>query len=504
MKRTNPSKPAKELTAQSLSESGERATNAGHGGRLVLLLLLYLPCLFIHTQLDNDIWFLMSNGRYILQYGIPFIEPLTLHQNLSYVSQQWLSTVIFWVVYSKLGALGLLALVSVAFACIITVVYRLNNLLSGGNFHTSFLVTFFFSVLLSIFTVARPMIFTLLILVSELYLLELYAGSGKAAYLVPLPFLSALLVNLHASMWPMQFIILLPYAIDSFRFRFSIVEGQGFRKKFFYPAILLMFAAGFLNPYGFDAMTYLFRSYGHAEIYFVSEMQAADINETLGKVIFAAFLIVGAVYLLYKNGKTKLRYVLLTGGTAVLALSSIRSFSFFIICGIFPLAYFLKDMPPPKIRTRSAKRALLLRAVLIFLVAAELVYGFYAKYSGVAASQVTPKSTAAFNYLLAQGGGDVVLYTGYNDGGYAEFVGFKPYIDPRAEVFVKKNNHQDDIMKEYFLLQTGNIYYKTVLDKYNFTHLLVAKADILYTYLPYDGDYRMVYEDELYAIFEHA
>ena len=35
---------------------------------------------------------------------------------------------------------------------------------------------------------------------------------------------------------------------------------------------------------------------------------------------------------------------------------------------------------------------------------------------------------------------DVVLYTSFADGGYAEYTGFKSYIDARAEVFLEKNN----------------------------------------------------------------
>jgi len=95
----------------------------------------------------------------------------------------------------------------------------------------------------------------------------------------------------------------------------------------------------------------------------------------------------------------------------------------------------------------------------------------------------------------------MVLYTGYNDGGYAEFMGYKPYIDPRAEVFVKKNNHQADVMKEYCELQYGKLYYKDVLDRYGFTHLLISTDDILATYLPHDAAYEKVYSDENFQIY---
>jgi hypothetical protein len=234
-------------------------------------------------------------------------------------------------------------------------------------------------------------------------------------------------------------------------------------------------------------------------------MGAANINDTFGKIIFAAFLTVGAVYLLYRAGKTRLRYVLLTGGTAVLTLSSMRSFSFFILCAVFPLAYYLKDLRPLPRRSQPKNGTVLLRSVLIVLITAAISYGVFGTYAANAASNFVPESAAAFDRLLGSANrDDIVLYTGFNDGGYAEYLGLKPYIDPRAEVFVKKNNKKDDIMKEYVLLQTGSVYYKDFLDKYGFTHLLVAKTDILYTYLPHDEAYRTIYEDGLYAVFERA
>ena len=113
-----------------------------------------------------------------------------------------------------------------------------------------------------------------------------------------------------------------------------------------------------------------------------------------------------------------------------------------------------------------------------------------------------PKGGAAVQYLLENADPETtVLYTGYNTGGYAEYMGFRSYIDPRAEVFVKKNNGKEDVMLEYYRLQNGDSYYKDFLDKYRFTHLMVSGSDALSVYLPHDDDYEMVYEDSKYRIY---
>ena len=467
-----------------------------------ILLLAFIPCLVLTLQLNNDLWFLLNSGRYVLQHGIPTIEPFTLHQNFSFVMQQWLSASIFWVIYSKLGAVGILALVFLLYCAIVAVICALCWHISGGNLFATMLGSILSSAMLKIVMVSRPMSFTLLILICELYLVERFISSSKPKFLLPLPVLSALLVNLHAAMWPLQFVLLLPYMIDAFRFKFCVLEGQGYPKRYFFPAIALMFAAGFLNPYGWSAMTYVFRSYGYAEISSVSEMQPPNIGDGTGMVIFGALFLVLAFYLFKKERETKLRYALLTLGTAVLSLSSMRSVAFFAICGFFPLSYLMRNVTLPENKISSGKGVLRLRIILIALVV--LVAGSMIAKRIISFKEESPlpEVANAVNYLVEQEPQEnMKLYVGYNDGGYAEFMGLKPYLDPRAEVFVKANNHVSDVMKEYFLLQNGMLYYKTVLDKYQFTHLLVSKDDILYTYLPHDTDYERVYQDGAYMVY---
>ena len=481
--------------------------SAGRGGvdqktKRILLLLLFLPCLFIPLKLDNDIWFLLNSGRYVLQYGIPTLEPFALHENMRFVMQQWLSCVAFWSVYSRLGAAGLLALVFLVYASIVAVAYRLAALLSGGNFAAAWIAAFLTSALLCVFMITRPVIFTLFILILELYLCERFIASRKAALLLPLPLLSALLVNLHAAMWPVQFVLLLPYIVDSFRFKAGLIEGQGYPKKILFPAFAAMFAAGFLNPYGFRAMSYLFRSYGYAQINQVMEMLPANINNTLGKLIFGTLFLIAAIYVFYRKGETRLRFALLTAGTAVLALSSTRSFTLFILCSLFPLSYYLKGVSIPEHKMKRTNSTRWLRTALSVILAGMLIYVLGGRIASFVKTESYPACAQAVDYLnTSEDRGRMRLYTGYNDGGYAEYMGLKPYIDPRAEVFVEKNNGIADIMQEYYSLQTGGIFYKDVLEKYGFTHLLISDGDILSTYLPHDEDYTLVYSDGAYAVY---
>lgn len=474
--------------------------------KAIILWILFIPCILISQKLNNDIWFLLNNGRYVFQYGIPHIDPFTIHKGLSYVMQQWFSSVIFWAVYSKFGTIGLTILIIAIFAGIIWTVFNICLRISRDNFFVSFAVTLYSSIFISIFMVQRPFIFFLLLIAIEIYLLECYISEKSIKYLLPLPVLSVLLVNLQAAMWPVLFIIIFPYIIDSFEFKFFKIKGQGYPKRAFLIVVAIMLVAGIINPYGIDGMMYLFRSYGYPEISnLVYEMKAPDINNLLGKIFFSGIFGVMLMYFIYKKGDTRVRYVLLTIGTIIMALSSLRSFSIFCICGIAPLAYYLRDarVPENKLWKAGSAQTVLIRRILAISICVLVVFNIYGNYRNARKEAQEALLPGAVSYILNNADKDnIILYTGYDDGPYAEFMGLKPYIDARAEVFVKKNNRKADIMKEYMLLQCGSEYYRNVLDKYNFTHLIVSKDDILFNYLLYDKEYKVAYSNKDYRVYE--
>ena len=119
-------------------------------------------------------------------------------------------------------------------------------------------------------------------------------------------------------------------------------------------------------------------------------------------------------------------------------------------------------------------------------------------------SKVQPGSQAAFRALAERtvSPSSIRLYCGYNDGGYAEYLGIRPYIDGRAEVFIPAVNHEKDIFKEWLEVRSGLLYYKDFLARYDFNYLLVRKEDALYYALPNDPDYRMFYDQDGIRVFE--
>lgn len=88
--------------------------------------------------------------------------------------------------------------------------------------------------------------------------------------------------------------------------------------------------------------------------------------------------------------------------------------------------------------------------------------------------------------------GDV--YSGFDWGGYVEYRGYRAYIDPRAEVFLKVNNGKEDLLKEWKDYFDGNISQEEFLAKYGFEYLLVWREDPMYELN--SAEYKMIFNED--------
>ena len=460
-----------------------------------LIFIMPIALVFLRgKRIDNDIWFLLSHGRYVLEHGIPKIEVFSMHSNMSFVMQQWLSASFFWLIYKVSSFFGLRLLLSIVFAVITYITYRLCNLISDNNTFISFLITLALQIFLAIFIVDRPQIFTYMILISELYLLELYIKKKNKKYLYPLPLLSLIQINMHASMWFMQFLFLLPYVIDSFKIKLGFIKGEGYSKKPLFITIILMALAGLINPYGIDAITYIFGSFGIEEINnYIQEMKLLNISTLLGKYFFIAMFGVLFIYVFYKKGNFKLRYFLLYCGTVFLALSNLKSVALFVISSVFPLSYYLKDSFKNYDYSNNYSKSFIYGISILYIIAILVFCGFTIETK-------MPENSDAIKYIEKNYDKNIKLYTSYDDGSYAEFIGFKPYIDPRAEVFLKANNKKEDIYIEYYNFENRLLSCNKFLEKYDFDLLLLSNKSAFYTCNL--KNYHQVYIDSNRAVFE--
>jgi len=353
-----------------------------------------------------------------------------------------------------------------------------------------------------------------------LYCVEQYRRTHKKRFLFVLPVLSLVEINMHAAMWPMMFVLLMPYI-----FPFILLQAGSIKEhcktwfsanKYILLAMVFMFAVGFLNPNGIKGMGYVLNSYGNATGGVkIAELQAPSTADWFGIFVLIAFGAF-AVYL-YQNKDKFLdpacdqqelfTRVSMAAGVLFLGSMHIRN-AWYIILGAMPVLVIALDgckiKLPSKEKVLTTTELFVRNTICIFLSVIVAFFMFFEssgeEISTNKDSVLTPMVAADYLDLVARQ--KAVLYTEFNNGAYMEWRGYEVYMDARPELFQTEINGQEDVYTEYVNVQNGDIDYAEFLDKYGFTYLIVSDGALLGMYLSLDPGYEVVVDGNGYTMYE--
>ncbi len=166
--------------------------------RLVFVAVLFITLFTISTRevVDPDFWWHLRTGQYIAEtHSIPRTDPFSyISQGKEWVTHEWLSELLLYGIY-RVGGLGLL---SVVFGLIITAAFWLVYLRSAAKPYIAGFVTLLGAIATAPTWGVRPQMLSLLLAALFLYLLNQYFEKEKTKFVVVLPALMILWVNLHA------------------------------------------------------------------------------------------------------------------------------------------------------------------------------------------------------------------------------------------------------------------------------------------------------------------
>lgn len=459
-----------------------------------IIIALFFVMSYFLAWTETDFYFLLATGREFWD-GLPHEEFLSMHEGLHYVSQQWLFAAVLYRIYDVLGMAGCYILVAVLRGATHTAVYLLTVKLTKGNylFSTSSCLLAFLPG--SMFLCARPFTASVLLLVLTVCILEQYT-SGKKRVLLLLPLVSIALINIHASMWPMMFVLMLPYLVESLP-----LPNLGFlifQKRNQVPllgAAAVSGVCGFLNPYGLENMLYLTYSYGDSEVNSkISEMQPVTIISLPGIMAFSLFLI--GIWALVRLQKVYVRYAALFLGTALLAFLHGRGLLLFLYIGILAIAPAFKWTKRSTIAEKPKHFSLLL---ILFLT---LFLLLIARKDTTVEEQGYQK--AVDHICQMEDAREGAVFTGYIEGGYAEWKGLTPYIDPRAEVYLKGMNKKEDILYEFFDVYYGQADTRAFLEKYGFLYVMLKEGTPMQYDMGYSSSYEEIYCQDGYVVYKRV
>lgn len=454
--------------------------------------------MFMSQELDNDSWFVLAEGRHLVENGIHYTDVLTMHEGMNIVVQNYGFAAIFYLVYSALGAPGLYVMMLGLNFVICYLVYKICMLLSNKNVNLSLLIMVAMDILLALgFVTTRAQMVSYVIMLALIYVLELYIKTDKTKYLWWVPVLSILQINMHASVWWMLILIMIAYVIDAIRK--PKLHLQGYRMKPLIIAGVVAMLVGLINPYGIKMVTYIFTSYGVSEIFrLVNEMASFDLRSIFNIVLYAAMVVVLVLLIFGKRRRVRVRYLLMFFGFLALGLNSVKGMSQFVLVMFLPLAVVYKDV---RLGLEKVLNDEVARRAVVFWVGVVAI-GVFVTQCVALIPQIKDgpddKLIGAVDAIEESSNGDknMKIYVGYDNGGYVEFRGYKAYLDPRAEVFVKKNNGKEDYLKEWESMVLEKTDVKEFLDKYDFDYLITVERSEKGLYGMEDEEYEEIYKNE--------
>lgn len=476
---------------------------------LFLALFLYLSFSAGKGLLnDADTGYHIRAGEYILNnLSIPkkdifsFISP-----PIPWTAHEWLSEVIMALVHKAFGLTGIVLFFSFLISLTYFLLFKITRNCSE-NIFVAILVAVLVIGASQIHWLARPHIFSLLLMLAWYHILDLFQNEGKN-HLWLLPLFMVLWVNLHGG-YVTGFILLGIYFAGNMVQAVMAESGNkgAFRKK--YKAIAMITAVCILtslaNPVGYHILLFPFNLVGNRYLMdHVSEFISPNFHEPL-PFKYLLFLMI-AVFAFSREKLNLIELVLVIFFTNM-ALYSARYIPLFAIItapmilrqgdtalnGIENnFTNFLRRKGEGIASLDALSRGYAwpvagLLAVAVFAGNGTLNYTFDPKMKPVAAVDFLKKEHVSGNMFNNDEFGDYIIYAAWPE--------YRVFFDGRSDMYGV------DRMKEYYRIMSCEPGWEKILEKYRINWVIFDAKSTLSRFLLKDDGWRLVYADKLANIF---
>ncbi|MCC6604893.1 MAG: hypothetical protein IT327_16915 [Anaerolineae bacterium] len=498
----------------------------------VALFVIALFTMAVRETLDPDMWWHLRTGEFILQNGIPAqdVFTFTVPQN-AWVTHEWLSQLIMWLVYLAGGLPGLILF----FAALIALTYWLLYLACAGRPYLAAFIVLLSAITSAIVWGARPQIFNLLLTAVFVLIVErVKDGQWRVRALWWLPLLTLIWANLHSG-YLLGVVLLGTYAVGDVAQRWLATPTERTLGKtavtHLFGATFASFLAAAVNPSGIELWLYPFLTLGSGPMQaYIQEWHSPDFHQTYFWP-FAVMLALGVLgWVFSKNypqndlavagvpaapptgavmrpagAHVTITDLLLFLGTGAAGLLSARHIPLFAIVAAPILARsWLNVLPGSRLAGGESTQqpakpifAVLNWLLLVVAVGTAVIWSL-TKISGNEAAIAARYPVAAVDYLAASGLDEARGYNSYNWGGYLIWRGVPVFVDGRADVY------GDPFLLYYrrtFDVLPG---WQEPLDEYNVDYVLMEAGSPLTAVLAASPDWTEVYADDLAQIFVRA
>ncbi|MBR2241341.1 MAG: hypothetical protein IJ890_08215 [Clostridia bacterium] len=454
----------------------------------ICLVFIVISC--INKTFENDVFFTIPTGEYIIENGIDDTESFTWHDNLKFTKLRWGFDICIAKLY-EIGGFNALYVFTVFISILIALVLFTTLIKRSNNYIISFIVATFSILCISGYLTCRAQIISYLLFVLEMFFIEKMIETENKKYIVYLAIICELILCFHSSVWLMFFVLFVPYIIewiinllkiDKFVNKTEKVTIRKFdnnKAKMLLITMLISMLLGFCTPLGLSPYTYSIKTMLGFSSKIIMELQKVNIEETFS-IGFLCFIIIAVLGLT----KTKIKCSDLIYIVIFLILSKLAERNMYI--AILVLAYPIANLLNTLIDTYKMTDKMdnvenyfndkILPKIIILEIC---IFIIFINLKKTAKQQYIDKSlypVDASEYIINNiDYKNARFYNNFNNGSYLEFKGIPSFVDSRSEIYCREFNNVTILedMANFELFYTMSV--DEIVNKYQITHLLIER-----------------------------
>lgn len=366
------------------------------------------------------------------------------------------------------------------------------------------------SVMISAYVVVRAQSISYILFVLEIYFIRMLLETNENRYVIYLFIISLLICNIHIAVWPLYFVLYLPYIVEYlitkirklYKFlskKLLICKENNIKKLLF--TMLISLGTGVLTPLDFYPYTYFIKtSIGNSQSYILEHGLGFGVSIITVSLILVSFLV--ALILLKSKEKIRIIDIFMICGLCLMTVLSQRHFALLIILGMISLSSILITY----LKKNNFVINMLFDSKLFFyVVVIEVIFISGIKFIYTANKDYVNKEfypIQAVNYLKDNYDvNNIRIFNEYDFGSYLILNDVPVFIDSRADLYTNEfSGLSYDIFDDFMDINSGNI---NKLESYNIDVVFIYRDRVLDSQLKNDYDYIKVYQDDYFVIYEY-
>ena len=439
-------------------------------GLLALAIGVYVTAQGLIHNPDQDCYFLIDTGRYIVNNrALPDIAYWLIKPDVPTIIQQWICDVVNYFVYAAAGYTGtvILAIVFnfILLGCLF--IYCRETLKSN---QVGLNAAIYCWILLGQYASTRPYSITISVSLLELTLLKRFFSKEKHTPKETFMFLAGIAAMfVFQANWQVSNIF---YPVLWILCYIPVVKAKRFRIDIYAIAALATGAVfSVLSPLGIKGPLFLTYAKGSFERFNQYEVRPPEFPSMYTVIQIMVIALFG--YAVFKRKLTSPQFFMAVG---CFAMSCVYMRCCWTL--VIPMGELLANLN----YTERTHRIMRWAYVIAGILSVFLIYKYFIEKSddrAVMLEKIPPPD-------------QVTLYTDYNSGSYFLVDGYKIYYDARPELYGEGIAGDKAFLDEAYASWSGQIDYDRFVEDYGFNWFAVSADTPMQDYLENNKDYELV------------